>query len=65
MGRDGVKFFHEDTGEGLPLVFVHEFAGDWRGFGCAKQSNLKVGIKSIPKFTRNTGNRRGIVTESY
>ena len=24
----GVKLFYEETGEGAPLVFVHEFAGD-------------------------------------
>ena len=65
MGRDGFKLFREDTGEGLPLVFVHEFSGDRRRSGCAKQSNLKVGIKSIPKFTRNTGNRMGVETVSF
>jgi pimeloyl-ACP methyl ester carboxylesterase len=30
---DGVNLFYEDVGHGLPLVFVHEFAGDcwsWR-----------------------------------
>ena len=30
--RDGVKLFYEDTGEGLPVIFVHEFAGDWRSW---------------------------------
>jgi len=29
---DGVKLFYEDTGEGLPVIFVHEFAGDWRSW---------------------------------
>ena len=24
----GVKLFYEETGQGAPLVFVHEFAGD-------------------------------------
>ena len=62
MGRDGFKVFREDTGEGLPLVFVHAFSGVWRRSGCTKQSNLKVEIKSISEFTRNTVNRRGIVT---
>ena len=65
MARDGVKLFYEDTGVGLPVVFGHEFAGDWRRSGCAKQSNLKVEIKSISGFTRNTVNRRGIVTVSF
>ena len=25
MARDGVKLFYEDTGGGLPVIFVHEF----------------------------------------
>src|ERR1700704_4964865 len=27
---DGVKLYFEETGRGTPIVFVHEFAGDWR-----------------------------------
>jgi len=27
---DGVKLHYEESGSGLPIVFVHEFAGDWR-----------------------------------
>lgn len=29
---DGVKLYYEEAGEGLPIVFVHEFAGDWRSW---------------------------------
>lgn len=29
---DGVKLYYEDTGAGTPIVFVHEFAGDWRSW---------------------------------
>lgn len=29
---DGVKLYFEETGEGVPLVFVHEFAGDLRSW---------------------------------
>lgn len=29
---DGVKLYYEETGEGTPIVFVHEFAGDWRSW---------------------------------
>lgn len=29
---DGVKLFYEETGSGLPVVFVHEFAGDHRSY---------------------------------
>ncbi|HEX2651491.1 MAG TPA: alpha/beta hydrolase [Burkholderiales bacterium] len=29
---DGVKLHYEEAGRGLPVVFVHEFAGDWRSW---------------------------------
>ena len=29
---DGVKLFYEDTGGGTPIVFAHEFAGDYRSW---------------------------------
>jgi pimeloyl-ACP methyl ester carboxylesterase len=29
---DGVKLFYEEAGEGVPIVFVHEFAGDHRSY---------------------------------
>ncbi len=29
---DGVKLYFEETGEGTPVVFVHEFAGDLRAW---------------------------------
>jgi pimeloyl-ACP methyl ester carboxylesterase len=29
---DGVKLYYEETGTGVPLVFVHEFAGDCRSW---------------------------------
>ena len=29
---DGVKLYYEQTGSGDPLVFVHEFAGDYRSW---------------------------------
>jgi pimeloyl-ACP methyl ester carboxylesterase len=29
---DGVKLYYEETGQGLPIVFVHEFAGDFRSY---------------------------------
>jgi len=30
--RDGVKLYYEDTGEGVPIIFCHEFAGDFRSW---------------------------------
>jgi pimeloyl-ACP methyl ester carboxylesterase len=29
---DGVKLFYEEAGAGIPIVFVHEFAGDYRSW---------------------------------
>ncbi|TMJ32840.1 MAG: alpha/beta hydrolase [Alphaproteobacteria bacterium] len=29
---DGVKLYYEETGTGIPIVFVHEFAGDYRAW---------------------------------
>jgi pimeloyl-ACP methyl ester carboxylesterase len=30
--RDNVRLHYEEVGHGTPLVFVHEFAGDWRAW---------------------------------
>ena len=29
-GSDGTKLYYEEAGSGTPVVFVHEYAGDWR-----------------------------------
>jgi pimeloyl-ACP methyl ester carboxylesterase len=29
---DGIRLFYEETGTGIPVVFVHEFAGDHRSY---------------------------------
>ena len=29
---DGTKLFYEETGDGIPVVFIHEFAGDYRSW---------------------------------
>lgn len=29
---DGVRLYYEEAGSGDPIVFVHEFAGDWRSY---------------------------------
>jgi len=30
--RDNVRLHYEEVGSGTPLLFVHEFAGDWRAW---------------------------------
>ena len=32
MTDDGVKLYYEEVGSGIPIVFVHEFAGDVRSY---------------------------------
>src|SRR5258708_30500146 len=29
---DGVRLYYEETGSGFPLLFLHEFAGDYRSW---------------------------------
>jgi len=29
---NGINIYYEEAGRGIPLVFVHEFAGDWRSW---------------------------------
>ena len=29
---DGTNLYYEETGKGVPIVFIHEFAGDHRSF---------------------------------
>ena len=29
---DGVNLYYEEVGGGIPIVFVHEFAGDYRSY---------------------------------
>ena len=28
--KDGLKLYFEETGEGIPILFIHEFGGDHR-----------------------------------
>src|SRR5919198_4071557 len=30
--QDGVSLYYEETGSGVPILFVHEFAGDYRAW---------------------------------
>lgn len=29
---DNVKLYYEEVGQGVPILFIHEFASDWRGW---------------------------------
>jgi pimeloyl-ACP methyl ester carboxylesterase len=41
---DGVKLYYEETGTGFPIVFVHEFAGDYRSYA---QERARDDIRSM------------------
>jgi pimeloyl-ACP methyl ester carboxylesterase len=30
--KDNIRLYYEEAGQGTPIVFVHEFAGDWRAW---------------------------------
>lgn len=30
VAKDGIRLYYEEAGSGTPVVFVHEYAGDWR-----------------------------------
>lgn len=30
--RDGTRLHYEESGSGIPIIFVHEFGGDWRSW---------------------------------
>ncbi len=30
--NDGVKLYYEDSGAGRPILFIHEFSGDYRAW---------------------------------
>ena len=32
IADDGVRLYYEETGSGIPVIFVHEFAGDRRSW---------------------------------
>ena len=32
MTKDNVKLYYEETGSGTPIIFSHEFAGDYRNW---------------------------------
>ena len=33
--RDGTRLYYEEAGSGTPVIFVHEYAGDYRTLGDA------------------------------
>jgi pimeloyl-ACP methyl ester carboxylesterase len=30
--KDDISLYYEETGKGIPIVFIHEFAGDYRSY---------------------------------
>ena len=40
--KDGINLFCEETGQGTPVIFVHEFAGDFRSWNLRSAISLGV-----------------------
>ena len=52
MADDGVRLYYEETGAGVPVIFVHEFAGDRRSW--------EAQVRSLSRWFRCiTFNARG------
>ena len=34
---DGVKLYYEEVGSGTPILFVHEYSGDWRSWASMRE----------------------------
>ena len=32
LTKDNVKLYYEEAGSGTPILFIHEFAGDYRNW---------------------------------
>src|SRR6266542_753752 len=46
---DDVKLYYEESGSGIPIVFVHEFAGDYRSW----ESQVRHFVRSYRCITYN------------
>ena len=49
---DGIKLYYEEVGSGHPIVFVHEFAGDFRSYksGCAISDSAIAASLTMPRL---------------
>ena len=45
---DGTRLYYEEAGTGTPVVFVHEFAGDYRHLGAADARISRARIAASP-----------------
>src|SRR5437588_11501630 len=66
---DGVKLYYEETGKGIPIVFIHEFAGDCRSweqqvryfaryYRCAASEPRSARLEGIRRSARRAFDRR-------
>jgi pimeloyl-ACP methyl ester carboxylesterase len=71
---DGVRLYYEESGSGTPLVFVHEYAGDYRSwepqmryfsrhYRCIAFNARGIRPPTCRRIRRNT-RRRGRATTS-
>ena len=61
---DGVKLYYEEAGSGTPILFVHEYSGDWRSwepqmrFFCAPPPLHHLLLPRLSRLRRAGGRRR-------
>ena len=62
---DGVNLYYEEAGAGTPVVFVHEFAGDYRtwepqmrrfsrAYRCVTSVSVAIRLRTFPTTPRAT-----------
>ena len=49
---DGINLYYEKTGSGIPVIFVHEFAGDHRRWEPQVNFFSKVVLMELLKVTK-------------
>ena len=44
---DGTKLFYEEAGSGTPVIFVHEYAGDFRTWEPQMRSSRAASLRHL------------------
>ena len=40
--KDEVNLYFEESGTGTPVIFIHEYAGDYRSWGSRRYATFKT-----------------------
>ena len=61
--NDGVKLYYEETGSGTPVIFVHEYAGDYRNEEVEATHTWKVEKGDLVLYSNHR--RLGVLEPTY